>query len=342
MKHARIFLFIIFFTIPLYAANQTQNLHRYIWANFNHAQGNLDVAQQWYDEIFSNKDTSMDMYKGYIALLRDQGKFQQIVALIPKLELNKSFSEDPVIQLILIQALEKDGERDKAVERLIKANNAHKENQEIAFFTANMYMQRKEPKNALIVIENFLENAPNKPNNFIFHFLKAQILVHLNQKDHALEQIKQCIQMHPSFEKGWLLYSMLHEEKDNLKEAIKGYTTYLDLSGGNKEVEKHLLSLVLKEKMLSQKTKSVKINEQELKQVLSLFEQKRFQEALEHLDKHINNKYNPDKPHLNIELKNCCDRTKFKCAHNIITTPVFITEKDVVTELLAQREMSSL
>ena len=341
MKHTLIILCIIL-TIPISAADQAQNLHRYIWANFNHAQGNFDVAQKWYDEIFSNKNTTLDMYKGYIALLRDQGKFHQIVALIPKLELNTSFSEDPVIQLILIQALEKADQRDKAVERLIKANNVHKENQEIAFFAANMYMQRKEPKNALIVIENFLENTPNKPNNFIFHFLKAQILVHLNQKDQALEQIKQCIQMHPSFEKGWLLYSMLHEEKNNFKEAIKGYTTYLDISGGNKEVEKHLLSLVLKQKMLSEKTKSVKVNEQALKQVLSLFEQKRFQDALEYLDKHINNKHNPDKPERNIKLENCDDKTHFKCAYNAIITPVFISEKDVVTELLARREMSSL
>jgi len=91
--------------------------------------------------------------------------------------------------------------------------------------------------------------------------------------------------------------------------------------------------------MLTEKTKSIKINEQELQQVLSLFEQKRFQEALEHLDKHINNEYNPDVPQLNIELKNCCDKTKLKCAHNIITTPVFITEKEIVTELLAHREI---
>ncbi|TET06417.1 hypothetical protein E3J79_01900 [Candidatus Dependentiae bacterium] len=287
-----------------------QNLHRYIWANYNHAGGKFNEAQKWYDAIFLSNQSSIHTYKGYIHLLRDIGKFQQIVNLIPKLESNTAITDDPGIQLIFIQSLEKTGRINEATNRLITANNKYKGDQEIAFHTANLYLRRKEPKNALIVIDNFLSNCPHKPNNFIFYFLKSQILVNLNQKEKAVEQIKKCLEIHPNFDKGWLFYALLEEQQGNLGEAIKAFTTYLNLSGGNKEVEQHLLQLILKQRTLSQQNKSINIEADVFKHTKLLFEQKRYHEALEQLQHYLNQNSHNSKIHNQIKINYRSDEYK--------------------------------
>jgi len=269
---------------------ETQNLHRYMWANYNHSGGKLSEAQKWYDTIFATSNPSINNYKGYLSFLRDTNNYSKIIELIPTLDAHKTLKEDPAVQLIIIQALEKTDQKQNAVDRLIDANNLHKDHQELAFFTANLYVRRKEPKNALIVIDNFLKECTQRPNNFIFYFLKSQILVQLNQVDQAIKHLNQCLGMHPNFDKGWLFYSMLNEKQNNIDNAIKGYITYLELIGGNKEVERHLIQLVLKQNMLKEPQKSISIDPSALKQIVILFQQKRYQKGLEELQEHINKK----------------------------------------------------
>jgi len=266
---------------------KAQNIHRYMWANYKHAGGKLEEAKKWYNEIMDDTNKSIYPYKGYIYLLRDTGQIQEIVSLIPKLESHTSITNDPAIQLVFIQALEKTGNRDQAIKKIITVNDQHKGHQEIAFFTANLYLKRNEPKNALIVIDNFLQNCQRKPNNFIFYFLKAQILLSLKEKEKAREQVTQCLQMHPNFDKGWLFYAMLEEELGNIHDAIKAFTTFLELVGGNKPVEQHVLKLILKQKMDKNKTDMISIDGTTVKKALLLFEQKRFQEALDQLQNYL-------------------------------------------------------
>ncbi len=268
--------------------SDTQNLHRYIWASYNHSGGKLDEAKKWYDSIFSTEKQPIFIYKGYLYFLKDTNKAEQIVALIPKLEAHKALVNDPSIQLLLVDALEKAGRQKEAIEKLIKANNEHKGHQELAFHTANLYIQRKEPKNALIVIDNFLKNCSNHPNNFIFYFLKGQMLVQLNQVNKAVTQIKQCLEMHPNFVKGWLFYAMLEEKNGNFDNAIKAYLNYLEINGGNKEIEHHIVQLLFKKNMAVQKSKTVSLEASALRHATHLFEQKRYQDALEFLQDHLN------------------------------------------------------
>jgi len=298
------FLIITIQNSTILADKETQNLHRYIWANY---LDNLDVAQKWYETIFASDKASIHTYKGYIYLLKNTGKFQQIVLLIPKVEADKTITDDPSIQLIFIQALEKTGHRNEAALQLIKTNNKYKDHQEIAFHTATLHIRRKELKSALIVIDNFLSNCSHRPNNFMFYFLKSQILVQLNQHEQALEQIKKCLEIHPSFDKGWLFYAMLREKDNKLNESIKAYTTYLELTSDNKEVERHLLQLIFKQTMVNQQSKSITIDASILKRAILLFEQKRYREAIERLKHHLNKKseLNADNPKVSIRLNVC-------------------------------------
>jgi len=267
-----------------------QNIHRYIWANYNQFGGKVAAAQQWYNKLLTSH-ASVYMYKGYVTLLFQTGQFQKIVQLIPQLD--TTFSDDPKVQLMFALALAKTNNQHAANERLIKINDQFKSNQEIAFYTANVYLSRKEPKNALIVIDNLLNSSARKPTNFIFHFLKSQIYVQINNKPKALESVKRSLDMQPKFDKGWLLYALLKEEIGNLDDAINGYTTFLELTGGsNKQVAKHLLGLVIKQKVLQQGNKPLIMSASCFEKALMLYEQKEYSQALKQIDACLKEKPN--------------------------------------------------
>src|SRR2546430_2720766 len=84
-----------------------------------------------------------------------------------------------------------------ADDRFIRLNDKHKTNPELAFNAANSYLRRKEPENALKVINNYLNNSPRKPTNFLFHFMIAQIQLQLNNKEEALKSVQKSLEMHP-------------------------------------------------------------------------------------------------------------------------------------------------
>ncbi len=179
-------------------------------------------------------------------LLFDTKQYNKIIELIPTLD--KKFEKDSEIQLIFALSLEKSNRVQESDERLIKLSSHFKNNADITLRTTQAYVRRKEPENALLVINTFLNNSPRKPNNFIFYFLKSQIHVQLNQLQEALSNINLCIEMHPRFEKGWLLYATLHEQQGEIQKALQGYGTFLELVDGNNSIEKHLFSLMLKHK----------------------------------------------------------------------------------------------
>ena len=254
-------------------------VHRCFWANYLQFGGEHQKAMQWYD--FLTAFDNHPAYKGYIHLLFDLQKHTEIAQLIPKLD--TTFNKDPDIGFLFVQVLENVGKQDEAAVRLFKLNEEFKQNQEIAFHAAQTYLARKEPENALKVIEALLNKSTRKANNFIFYFLAAQICLQLNRKGDALEYAQKSIELHPGFDKGWLMRAMLEEQAGKITEAIEGYSNYLRLAkGGNPEIEQHLLQLMFKQKLAAQKksTTVAGIEGPCFEQAVALLEQKEYSKAL--------------------------------------------------------------
>ncbi|MFI5332684.1 MAG: tetratricopeptide repeat protein [Candidatus Babeliales bacterium] len=272
----------IVLTSGLLHATPAQDIHRYLWANYNQFGGNQTMAAQWYTNLI-NANAPLYMYKGYITFLYDTHNVQQIVLLMPKLQ--EAFSNDPDIQLLFARALDQVGKHEQAAAMIIRLSNTFKTNAEIVFQAASLYIQRKEPKNALKIIDDLLNNSPRKPNNFIFYFLKAQILVSLNQLKEALKNVKLCLEMYPQFDKGWLMRALLEEQLGQLDEAVKGFSTFLGVSATpNKEIEQHLTQLLYKQKIEQKRLDSLMLNKSCLEKALILADQKQYHQALKHLD----------------------------------------------------------
>ena len=188
--------------------NFATDLRHLIVGEYNRNKGDFKTAGKWYQQILSNNG-SVYTYKGYIHLLFDTGQYNRIIDLMRSLSLDKKFDNDANLQIIFATVLEKTGNQTQADNLLITLSDQFKGNQEIAFRVAQIYLRRKEPENALIVIDNLLNCSPRKPNDFIFYFLKAQINTQLNKYEDALKSVKKSLEIHPNFDKGWILLASL-------------------------------------------------------------------------------------------------------------------------------------
>ena len=275
-------LLILVSTATLDAAVSASEINCYFWANYSSFSKDPKKADSWFKELLSTTD-SVYPRKGYIHYLAQVGKVQELAQIAEKQE--KSFANDPDIQFILANALAQTGKSKQAYEKLILLNRKFPTHAETAMQVSQWYINHKELHNAIAVLDTLLNQSPRKPNNFLFYFLKAQMYMQLQEKEKALASLKESLDLYPSFAKGWLLYSALLEQTGQMHQAVNGYTTFLEVTGGtNEKIANHLLQLALKQKMSLFQSSKASVNKDRLDTVIKLFEQKEYRKALDLLD----------------------------------------------------------
>lgn len=276
---------------PLHGVT-ANDIHYYFWANYQAFHNNGPQAHLWYKKLLEN-NPPIYIYKGYVTFLFAANAHAHIVQLMPHLE--SPFENDIDIQLIFAQALQHTGNTKASHEKFIKLSNQFKTNQATIFQAAHIYVNQKEPENALKIIDTLLNSSPKRSNNFIFHFLKAQIYVQLQEPEKALAAVTACLEMHKQFDKGWLLFALLQEQKGELTQAISGYTTFLEVSQTkNPAIQNHLLQLAYKQKLTQPNSQSAAIDQSSFAQALKLFEHKNYKGALEQVNLYLEK--TPDNP----------------------------------------------
>ncbi|BDC34925.1 hypothetical protein Noda2021_08830 [Candidatus Dependentiae bacterium Noda2021] len=250
MNRASVVISILMATTALAQPDQSGDLQTYMLANYHQFAQETNKSKPLFEQL-KNKPFSPYMFKGYLPYLLSVQNYQEIVKNIPALD--KLYAQDIEIQQIVAQALQKTGNRSLATQRMIALNKKFPENQEIAFEVVKLHIEQNEYPQALKTIDELLNTSPKKPNNFIFYFLKSQICLQQGNKLDALKQTRLCLELCPKFDKAWLLYATLKEQAGRLEEAIKGYTNFLETTSDNRDrnLEKHLLELVLKEQTKS-------------------------------------------------------------------------------------------
>lgn len=230
-------------------ANQTGSnfkayqLHCYAMANLYQSANKIEKAHAWYNRLLQDGMPPY-AYPGYIRFLHTLGQNNHIFTLIPKVD--SLLPNDPDIQLIFAQVQEQAGKEQESYERIIKLSRNFPLNEEICYAAAQIFIKRQEPAKAIAAIDALINTAPRKQNTFIFHYSKAvaQLLIDsFDSKKQALASIKESLKLQPRFDRGWLLYSLIEEQLGNTQEALRGYATYLNLSGKKLLIELHVQRL---------------------------------------------------------------------------------------------------
>lgn len=283
-KLSTLLLSSLVFNMATARVDETDRFHNFLLANYEQAKGAHDKAHKGYQRLLLSPDAPIHLYKGYVPLLAATRNYQQIVLLMPKLSAH--FENDPDIQLIFGQALEHVGKHKEADDHYIKLSRQFKTHQEIIFQAVNSYRRNKERSNAIQVIDDLLNNSPKKPNNFIFHFMKAQLYTELSDSNNARQCLDTSLKLYPHFDKGWLLFGMLEEQAGKLDDAIDGYKKFLELSGTpNQQLERHLLELLIKRRMYNTNQKTMSIKDSCLLDGLSLFQRQEYRKGIQAIDK---------------------------------------------------------
>lgn len=218
------------------------DLHRAFWADYNQFKHNYSTAYSWYQNILASPDKPNYLYKGLLHLLEQTKQYPKILALINKLD--DTFTHDVEIQMLFAQALRHAGNREAADQKILQLASTVKDNQQIAFNAAQIFFRHKEPENALLTIQDYISLQPDNPNNFIFHFLSAQIHLSLNKKELALKQLSACLALQPQFDKAWLMLALLHEQLNDIQKAVDAYETYVQIiKNAPLHIKQHIASL---------------------------------------------------------------------------------------------------
>jgi predicted Zn-dependent protease len=249
-------------------------------------------SQDYYQQLLAS-GSSPYMYSGYVRFLFASNQLVDIVSLLPQLE--KPFEDDLDMQLIFAQSLAGVGKQDIANDRFIQLQQKHKTHAELTYMAAQAHSINN-PKKSIQVIDEFLNSTPFQPRNCLFYFLKSQHYMALNNKKEAITQAKKSLDICPQFDKGWLLLGMLQEQEGRVKEAITGYSNFLELAGPNKEIEKQISSLTLKLKF--NKTYSGTKENSFLTDALTWYENKEYAKALTA----VNNSLKQDPSHQEARL----------------------------------------
>lgn len=291
------------------------DLHASFWANYNGFGKKPAAAFEWYKKYLCQRNLPGYMYRGLLHLFKQTNNLQQIIALMPLVE--DAFTDDIEIQMLFVHALQQTGAQDAADKRVITLSSKIKDNQELAFHAAQTYLRHKEPENALQTINDYLSHASGRLNNFIFHFLKAQIYVMLDKKDEALTELQKSLDIHPSFDKGWLLFGLLQEQTGKIKKAIKGYRTFLEVSEQPiPHIQEHLLRLLFKQKLLEAQAQKSSVNMSCFEQALLMFKDNKYRQALEKIDESIvNEPRDKDSKILKTHILNAMDQASQALEH---------------------------
>jgi len=281
-------------------------LHAVFWGVYSQKKSPKKTFETLTKHLKDNKY----VYKWLINFLHKTKNFFQVRQLLPKIK--KMFPEllkkDPGTGFKMAYALLKQVKiqtqkmpkiiYNQIMDILVPLNKKFQSNQQVASLTAMLYDLNNDPRNAIAVAKKYLNSsAAAKPTDFITYFKNAGRYASLSEihkanktKSHkklkkALINIKKSLDLQPRFPNSWLVSASIKEKLGKLDDAIKDCKKAIKITGPNKKMIQVLLSLFFKQKKVQYKKNMFKIESQCFMNALMLFKQKKYNEALEQLNK---------------------------------------------------------
>ncbi|MCK4517979.1 tetratricopeptide repeat protein [Candidatus Babeliales bacterium] len=261
----------------------------YLKANYLQRGGKYNQALKTYNDLFTLKAPPY-IYEGYLRLLSETNQSSAIVNLIDKTE--EIFKDDLPIQLIYAQSLLNTNNDQQAEKLLDRLKEKHPENEQVAYFSAAQHEKTNKLQKALETIDSFLAKNRRRSKIFLFHFLKAKILLKMGNHTQSLATIDKSLEFFPKFDKAILFKALVLEQMNKIDQAINTYKSFLKLVGPDPVIQKQLVQLLFSQKRYDQaalELRKLKSNTPDYYFDIALleFNAKNYPEALECLNKSL-------------------------------------------------------
>jgi|GEM_PF-3910747 len=220
--------------------------HSFLWGMYSVAKGAAVDVSGFLDATLLDDTVSVSLTKSYIVFAYQAKQYAYVAQ--KRLFMEQHCTDDTELLLMLARSLDhlnKVQEADRWYARLERDNP---DNAEVMYHVIRAHIRGHRLQEALTRAQKFVASHATEQASAVFYYIQAQIYQLLNKHDEALVALRACIALSPHFEQGWFLWALLHEKMQNILEAQKGYTRFLDKVGNDAAIEKKVLSLLLQEK----------------------------------------------------------------------------------------------
>ncbi len=221
------------------------HLEQFFNACLDHSKGNLHKARDAYKRIIINEKSPAACTKAYIQSLFDTQDFKQVLTLT-----DKKYRADPAMQLLRAQSFLMLGDNQQAEPILTTLLKKKPDDVMTTYQLLVCLMRQQKNSEALKIIDSFLQEKDRSPQHAMFYFLQSKIFLMQNDPKKALESVNNALEVHPQFDQGILLKSMLLEQMGNIDEAVDMYQKYLNIAT-NPQAEQQLINMILRHKKYS-------------------------------------------------------------------------------------------
>lgn len=205
-----------------------QQYHAYMWARYNQAQSNHQVAYDSY-QFLLKQNPSPHIYPSFIEYLFDAGQYTAILQLAPMIK--NLFPVSTKTKLIFVHALRALGFSVEALKQIDLLVAEAPTDPEVIYLASQLYLQANDFQKSLGLIENFLPLCASRDSSVLFHFLRAQVFMLMKKYGPAKESLRIALDIHPAFDRALLLLGLVHELEGNSIEALQNYENFLTTVG---------------------------------------------------------------------------------------------------------------
>ena len=207
--------------------------------------GKIIKATQSYKELFT-LTPPLYVYEGYIKFLFETQQYNTLLAIEqPIWEHFANHWELSLDHALAHLYTGKDTLAEEFFESMIKK---FPDNEQIIYYATLLCLKQNKLDKALTQLDSFLTDIRLTQKHSLFYFLKSKIYLQKKQPEEALTTIEKSLSLYPNFDKGLLFKGLLLEQMGRVTDAISGYQRFLEVTPGDESVEKQLITLLFSEK----------------------------------------------------------------------------------------------
>lgn len=236
------FFLMITCTTPslLLPITQTTAFQEYFLANYDTLLENTELAAKRF-EFLLHSNPSPAMYPGVAEYLFTTKQYKRLIELAPTID--KHLPEHLPTQLLILQACAAEQNFSAHNKRLTQLQSRFQKEPEVAIYAIEWNIRTGQIREALGLIDQFIVNAQSTQKLFMFHYLKAQLLITTGQPQKAQISAQESVKLAPSFGQGWLLLGLVHEMCGNPREALTSFERCREQMGPQTYIDQQIMTL---------------------------------------------------------------------------------------------------